>query len=111
MTQGLNWHWIFWVNVPIGLLAAVLSVARLPESHGPATRLDLPAVGLVTGGATGIVWGLVRASDVGWGSPEIIVALSPGIVLIAGFVAWERRAPEPMLPLPACCRTGSGGAR
>src|SRR5215472_12620754 len=68
ITQGLDWHWIFWVNVPIGLVAAVLSVVRLAESFGPATRLDLPAVVLVSGGATGLVWGLVRAGDVGWDS-------------------------------------------
>jgi EmrB/QacA subfamily drug resistance transporter len=99
VTQGLDWHWIFWVNVPIGLAAAVLSIFRLPESYGPATRLDLPAVGLVSGGAAGILWALVRASEVGWGSPEIIVTLTLGIGLLAGFVAWERRAAEPMLPL------------
>jgi EmrB/QacA subfamily drug resistance transporter len=99
VTQGLDWHWIFWVNVPIGLAAAILSVFFLSESHGPATRLDLPAVGLVSGGACGLVWGLVRANEVGWGSLETIVALGLGIILLGGFVAWERRAPEPMLPL------------
>ena len=99
VTQGLDWHWIFWINVPIGLVATALSVFRLGESHGPATRLDLPAVGLVSGGAISLIWGLVRANDVGWGSPEIVAALSLGILLLAGFVAWERRAPEPMLPL------------
>jgi EmrB/QacA subfamily drug resistance transporter len=99
ISQGLDWHWIFWVNVPIGLAAAVLSVMRLTESYGPATRLDLPAAGLVSGGAIGIVWGLVRASDVGWGSAETLVALGIGLLLLVGFVAWERRAEQPMLPL------------
>lgn len=99
VTQGLDWHWIFWVNVPIGLAAAALSLLRLTESHGPATRLDLPAVGLVSGGAVGIVWGLVRGNEVGWSSPEIVAALSFGILFLAGFVAWEHRAPEPLLPL------------
>src|SRR6266542_449552 len=83
VTQGLDWHWIFWVNVPIGLAATVLSVLRLAESYGPATRLDLPAVGLVSGGAAGILWALVRANQVGWGSPEIIATLTLGIGLIA----------------------------
>src|SRR6266542_2767165 len=87
VTQGLDWHWVFWVNVPIGLAATVLSVLRLAESYGPATRLDLPAVGLVSGGAAGILWALVRANQVGWGSPEIIATLTLGIGLIAGFVA------------------------
>jgi EmrB/QacA subfamily drug resistance transporter len=99
ITQGLDWHWIFWVNVPIGLIASVLSVTCLAESYGPATRLDLPAVGLVSVGAIGLVWGLVRASDVGWGSTQTIVALGLGLLLLIGFVAWEGRTPEPMLPL------------
>jgi EmrB/QacA subfamily drug resistance transporter len=99
ISQGLDWHWIFWVNVPIGLVAAVLSLMRLTESYGPATRLDLPAAGLVSGGAIGIVWGLVRASDVGWGSAETLAALGIGVLLLVGFVAWERRAEQPMLPL------------
>ena len=99
VTQGLDWHWVFWVNVPIGLVAAVLSLVRLPESRGPATRLDLPAVGLVSAGAAAIVWGLVRANELGWGSAETVVALVAGVGLLAGFVAWERRAPAPMLPL------------
>jgi EmrB/QacA subfamily drug resistance transporter len=98
VTQGLDWHWIFWVNVPIGLVATVLSVRRLAESRSPATRLDLPAVGLVSGGATGIIWALVRANEVGWGSLEIIAALSLGILALVGFVVWERRAVAPMLP-------------
>jgi EmrB/QacA subfamily drug resistance transporter len=99
VTQGLDWHWVFWINVPIGLVAAALSSGRLSESRGPATRLDLPAVTLAAGGAVGFVWGLVRASDVGWGSVETVATLGAGILLLAGFVAWERRAPEPMLPL------------
>jgi EmrB/QacA subfamily drug resistance transporter len=96
---GLNWHWIFWVNVPIGLAAAALSLIRLPESYGPATRLDLPGVVLVSTGATSILWALVRANDAGWGSAEIITTLTIGIVLMAAFLAWESRAVAPMLPL------------
>jgi EmrB/QacA subfamily drug resistance transporter len=98
VTQGLDWHWVFWINVPIGLAAAALSARRLAESHGPATKLDLPAVGLVSAGAAGVVWGLVRGGEVGWGSLETIAALGLGVLLLAGFVAWERRVPEPMLP-------------
>src|SRR5260370_23835261 len=77
ISQGLDWHWIFWVNVPIGLVAAVLSLMRLTESYGPATRLHLPAAGLGFGRAIGIVWGLVRASDGGWGHAETLAA--PGV--------------------------------
>ncbi len=99
VTQGLDWHWIFWVNVPIGLVASILARLRLAESYGAATRLDLPAVALATGGAVGLVWGLVRANDLGWGNPQIIAALAAGFLLLGAFVAWERRAREPMLPL------------
>jgi EmrB/QacA subfamily drug resistance transporter len=99
IAQGLDWHWIFWVNVPIGLAATVLSIIFLSESHGPVTRLDLPAVALVSGGALGLVWGLVRAGDKGWGNAQALVALVLGALLLVGFVMWEGRAPAPMLPL------------
>jgi EmrB/QacA subfamily drug resistance transporter len=99
ITQGLDWHWIFWVNVPIGLLASLLSIVYLAESRGPATRLDLPAVVLVSGGALSLVWGLVRAGDAGWGNAQTLASLALGLLLLGGFVLWERRAAEPMLPL------------
>lgn len=110
MTQGLNWHWIFWVNVPVGLIAAALAVARLCESHGRATRLDLPAVALVSGGALGIVWGLVRGNAVGWGSGEVGAALGLGGGLMVCFVVWERRAVDPMLPPKLFQRLSFSGA-
>src|SRR5436305_4201772 len=98
VVQGLNWHWIFWVNVPIGLAAAVGSVVKLSESRGPATRLDIPGVVLVTAAAGGILWGLVRGGETGWGTGEVIAALTLGAAALAAFAVWERRAPEPMLP-------------
>jgi EmrB/QacA subfamily drug resistance transporter len=99
VVQGLNWHWIFWINVPIGLVAAVLSAIFLPESRGPASRLDLPAVPLVAGGAAALAWALVQVGSAGWGDPKAITAFCVGAVLLAGFVIRERRAAEPMLPL------------
>jgi len=99
VTQGLDWHWIFWLNVPIGVVAMLLSLLRLPETRGPATRLDLIAVALVGGGATGIVWGLIRAGDIGWTATEVLAALVVGLALLAAFIVWEARASEPMLPL------------
>ena len=99
VTQGLDWHWIFWINVPIGVVALILSRLRLAETRGPATRLDLVAAGLVAGGATGIVWGLIRAGQIGWGAVEVIAALAAGLALLAAFIVWEARATEPMLPL------------
>ncbi len=109
VTQGLNWHWIFWVNVPIGILAAVGSRLRLRESRGPATRLDLPALVLVAAGVGALTWGLVQAGQAGWGSAQAIIALCLGAASIAGFIAWEKRAAEPMIPL-ALFRSGSFSA-
>src|SRR5215204_2155576 len=98
VVDGIAWQWIFWLNVPIGL--AVLPLARmLNESRGPDKALDLPGLGLVSGGLLGLVWGLVHGNSDGWGSPQIVASLSVGVVLLAAFVAWEARAKEPMLPL------------
>ena len=99
VTQGLDWHWIFWVNVPIGVVATVLARLRLAETRGPATRLDLPAAALVSTGAIAIVWGLIRSGDVGWGSAQVVASLIGGVILVAAFLAWEWRATDPMLPL------------
>ena len=99
VVQGLSWHWIFWINVPIGLLAALLSAAFLPESRGQAHRLDIGGVSLVATGAVALAWGLVRTTDSGWGSAQVIGALSLGTLLIASFMWWEARVPAPMLPL------------
>jgi EmrB/QacA subfamily drug resistance transporter len=99
VVQGLDWHWIFWINVPIGLAAAILSAFRLPESRGPARRLDVGGASLVAAGAVALAWGLVRSTDVGWTSTEVITSLIVGAALIAAFALWESRVPEPMLPL------------
>jgi EmrB/QacA subfamily drug resistance transporter len=99
IVQGISWEWIFWVNVPIGLLAIPLVLTRMRESRGPQASLDIRGLALVTAGALGIVWGLVRGNQTGWGSFEVLAALSVGILLIAGFVVWELRAREPMLPM------------
>jgi EmrB/QacA subfamily drug resistance transporter len=98
VSQGLSWEWIFWVNVPIGLIALPLVVARIAESFGPDKPLDVPGFALISGGAFGIVWGLVRGNSAGWGSVEVLAALTAGGLLVAAFVRWELRAREPMLP-------------
>jgi EmrB/QacA subfamily drug resistance transporter len=99
VTQGINWHWIFWINVPIGVAAVLLSLRLLPESYGARERLDLTGVGLVTGGVVAIVWALVRANQAGWASPETVTTLTAGAVLLVAFVAWENRVSQPMVPL------------
>src|SRR5262249_25287402 len=97
--DGIGWPWIFVRTVPIGLVLAPLGVRDLKESYGPRARLDPAGLVLVGAGLLGITWGLVRSSSVGWGSAEVVVTLAAGAALLAGFVAWERRAPSPMLPL------------
>jgi len=97
--QGISWEWIFWINVPIGLVTIPLVLTRMRESRGPDTSLDIPGLALVTGGALGLVWGLVRGNQAGWGSAEVLDALFAGAVLVAAFVAWELRAREPMMPM------------
>ena len=100
VTEGLDWHWIFWLNVPIGVVAAVLGSRLLPETHGAPARLDLTGVTLVTAGVVAIVWALVRANDAGWSSPEILGPMLAGGGLVLVFLAWENRAAEPLVPLP-----------
>ena len=99
VTEGLDWHWIFWVNVPIGVAASLLSLRLLPESYGAPARLDLPGVTLVSAGAACLVWGLVHTGQAGWRSAGTVTALAVGTALLAAFFWWEGRTPEPMLPL------------
>ncbi len=99
IVQGVSWQWIFWLNVPFGLVAIPLGLRFLRESYGPSTSLDLPGVGLITAGMFGIVFGLVRGNGSGWTSPEIVGSIVGGVLLTVAFVWWELRAREPMLPM------------
>src|ERR671932_2034633 len=99
VVSGISWHWIFWLNVPIGVVLIPLALRRLDETRGPTTRLDLPGLALASGGLLGIVWGLVRGNSQGWTSTEIVTALAAGAVVLVAFVLWELRASAPMLPM------------
>src|SRR5881275_3462580 len=81
VVSGISWHWIFWLNVPIGVVLIPLALARLEESHGPSNKLDLPGVALASAGLFGIVWGLVRGNAEGWSSPQIVTSLTVGVVV------------------------------
>ena len=99
VVQGISWHWIFWINVPIGLVLMPLAWRRLDETRGPSEKLDLPGLGLVSVGLLGIVWGLVRGNGQGWASPEIVLSLVLGGAFLVAFVLWELRTKAPMLPM------------
>jgi EmrB/QacA subfamily drug resistance transporter len=96
---GLAWQWIFWLNLPIGLILIPLAISRIPESFGSDTSLDIPGLALVTGAAFGVVWGLMRGNSAGWATTEVVGALAAGVLLAVAFVAWEWRAREPMVPM------------
>ena len=99
VVQGLSWPWIFWLNVPVGLVTIALTRTRIGESFGPDSALDLPGLLLVTGGVFGIVWALVRGNSVGWGSTEVVGTAAAGVALVIAFIAWEVRVRQPMLPM------------
>lgn len=99
ISEGLSWHWIFWLNVPVGIVLIPLVLRRIPESHGPGTAIDVLGVVLVTAAAFGVVWGLMRGNIVGWSNSEVLSALTAGLVLAIAFVLWQLRTREPMLPL------------
>ncbi|MGW4514276.1 DHA2 family efflux MFS transporter permease subunit [Streptomyces sp. NPDC004393] len=94
-----SWQWIFWLNVPIGVLLLPLARLRLAESHGQARRLDLVGTVLASSGVFGIVLSLVRGENAGWGSAGVLTGFAGGALLLAAFVRWELRNPAPMLPL------------
>jgi EmrB/QacA subfamily drug resistance transporter len=99
VVNGISWHWIFWLNVPFGVVLLPLALRRLDETKGPLGRVDLPGLALVSAGLFGVVWALVRGNSVGWGSAQIAGSLVAGALVLVAFVAWELRAEQPMLPM------------
>lgn len=99
VVEGLRWSWIFWLNVPVGLVAIVLAVRLLTESRGPARHIDLAGVALLTTSIAVMVWGVVEAPTHGWASPRVLTALAGGAAVFGLFVRWQSRSASPMLPL------------
>jgi EmrB/QacA subfamily drug resistance transporter len=99
ITEGLAWNWVFWLNVPIGLVMVPLIVTRISDTARVRASLDPVGLVLATGGALGLVWALIRANGLGWASPEIVATLVVGILLAVAFVAWELRTGHPMVPI------------
>ena len=103
VVDGLSWQWIFWLNVPIGLIVIPLAATRLTETTGPNRALDLPGLGLASAGLFGIVFGLVRGNTHGWTSVGVAGPMIAGAALVVAFVLWELRSAgrggEPMVPM------------
>jgi EmrB/QacA subfamily drug resistance transporter len=99
VVEGISWQWIFWANVPIGLALIPLAARTLTESRGPDRELDLPGLALASAGLLALTFGLIRGEGLGWTSLPVLGSLAGAAVLIGAFVAWERRARAPMLPL------------
>ncbi|MEV6772960.1 MFS transporter [Nocardia sp. NPDC051030] len=99
VVDGLSWQWIFWLNVPIGILALPFAARVLSESFGGARRLDIVGLLLSAGGVLAVVWGVIHGADDGWTSGVVLGGLLGGGALLAAFVAWERRTADPMLPM------------
>ncbi|MGH6868453.1 MAG: DHA2 family efflux MFS transporter permease subunit, partial [Methylocella sp.] len=99
IAEGASWQWIFWINIPIGLVLMPLARRRIPESFGPPVAIDIAGVALVTGAGLAAVWGLMQGNDAGWTNPEIVALLLTGFALAVAFVLRELRTREPMVPM------------
>jgi len=99
VVEGISWEAIFWINVPVGIIAVPLALAALPNTFGARVRADIVGLLLVAIGVLGLVFGIVRGNDAGWDSVEVMGSLGLGAALIAGFIWWENRSPAPLLPL------------
>lgn len=99
VVEGVSWEAIFWLNVPVALVAAPLLLAAIPESRGAWQRLDLVGV-LLLGGAVFLgVWGIVHGNDDGWGDPRVLVPLALATLLVPAYVVWARGRSYAVLPL------------
>jgi EmrB/QacA subfamily drug resistance transporter len=99
VTQGLDWHWVFWVNVPIGALALTGCARVLRESRGAGRHLDVPGMLLAAAALVALVDALVDAPSVGWAAPRTLALLAVFAATAVGFLAREARTAAPMIPL------------
>jgi EmrB/QacA subfamily drug resistance transporter len=99
VVEGVSWQWIFWLNVPIGLVLLPFARFGLHESHGEHRQFDVIGTALASAGLFGIVFGLVRGGSVGWGSTEVMSSLLIGAALVLAFIFYERSSEAPMLPI------------
>ncbi|MFI9450256.1 MFS transporter [Amycolatopsis sp. NPDC052450] len=99
VTEYLEWNWIFWINVPIGFLVLPMVLWAIRESRGDDRSIDIVGGLLIIGSVVAAVWGIVGAADHGWDSGRAISGIASAAVLFTGFVLYERRVAEPLVPL------------
>jgi EmrB/QacA subfamily drug resistance transporter len=112
LTQDFSWRWNLYINVVIAVVAVVGAIifVHQPERTGPRPQLDIPGTVLVSGGLFGLVYGFSNAETDGWGSPLSWGMLAAAAVLLVAFVAWQRRAAHPLLPLSIVLDRNRGAA-
>ena len=99
LTDLLSWEWIFFVNVPVGITALLLAPFLINESRdATAESYDIPGAVLVTGGLVTLVYAITQANHFGWGSPTTIGLFVASAVILGGFLLWEARAKDPLMP-------------
>jgi EmrB/QacA subfamily drug resistance transporter len=99
VVQAIGWHWIFWVNLPIGLAILPVALLRFRESYGGHPRLDVTGLVLATAGLFAITWAIIRTDTLAWTSTSVIAPFIAGVSVIGAFLLWEQRTPHPMLSL------------
>jgi EmrB/QacA subfamily drug resistance transporter len=111
LTEYLSWRWTLFVNVPIAIAVAAASIVLIRESRVPGDRrLDIPGATVATGGLALLVYGFSEASLRGWTAPVTLALIASAVVLLTGFVVWEARAANPMLPLRIVLDRNRGGS-
>ena len=99
IVDGISWHWIFWINVPFGVVLVPLALRKLDETHGGSKSLDLKGLVIGSAGLFSLVWGVIRSQELGWTSGEVVFTLAAGLVAVVLFLVWESATDSPMLPL------------
>ena len=99
VVEGISWQAMFWINVPVALVAVPLVLRALPEQRGRAQRLDVLGLLLAAAGVLGVVWGVVHGNDDGWTSAGVLAPLVGGVLALGAFLRHEARTPHALVPL------------
>ncbi|WP_231901741.1 DHA2 family efflux MFS transporter permease subunit [Microbacterium sp. T32] len=97
--EGWNWQAIFWLNVPVAIIAIPLALWALPNTFGDRARIDVVGALLAGGGVLALVHAIVRGNDDGWGSASVVIELAVGALLVVAFLGWQMRTRSPLVPL------------